>query len=492
MLGRSKRSLKSLCKRAAVDAYLTASGYSNEADYWNAVAGTTGLMVGDAFDAALTKWGYTGTFMDKCNRWMKTLNPNQSRTDSLNNWVNNLGGVLFFKNFSSGRSETLDADFSVGSATATFTATRTGEGNSPGTYVDANGVIQLQTATDNTPRYQGGYYDSTGFHAGNVGLMVEGAMTNRATYSGTPENAAWTKTNITADNDDAGSSSPDGVATANSLTASAGNGSFTQAYTDASAGVYTASLWIKRKTGTGVVNLRANTGDAYTAITTSVTSGWTRVSVSSSSLTNPTFDLQLVTSGDAVYVYGMQLEKNPYMTSYIPNATTALARGAEVLKYLIAGNRRADEESIYVKFVPSFTGTTKGNFTNNVMGTDTKTRIISDGWAGDFVVYPNNNDSATCKNGAITSICSINTSVLVTGVIKHSSPYIKLYKDGSDTSKDQTANDFTNPAWGTYMYIATSNGGTNQLNGIIQSVLIVGRANTAGEVLTNTNLLNAL
>jgi hypothetical protein len=145
--------------------------------------------------------------------------------------------------------------------------------------------------------------------------MIEAAITNRATYSSVLENAAWTKTNVTAVNADVGSSSPDGTATSARIVATAGNGTLTQAYVDASAGVYTASLYIKRKTGTGVVNLRANTGDAYTAITASVlTTTWTRVSVASSSLTNPTFDLQLVTDTDAVYIYGCQLEKKYHVS----------------------------------------------------------------------------------------------------------------------------------------------------------------------------------
>jgi hypothetical protein len=403
------------------------------------------------------------------------------------------GNVLFFKDFSSMRNgiDTLNADYSVGSPVATFTATRSA--TAPATYVDATGKVNLVTSS-NTPRIQGGYYDSTGFHAGNAGLMVEGAMTNRATYSGTPENAAWTKTDITADNDDAGSSSPDGVATANSLTATAGNGSFTQAYTDASAGVYAASLWIKRKTGTGVVNLRANTGDAYTAITTSVTSGWTRVSVASSSLTNPTFDLQLVTSGDAVYVYGMQLEKNPYMTSYIPNATTALARGAEVIKYAISGNRRADEESIYVKFSTNWNGSDVASSNDyRVMSTDTKSRSISESsLTDDIIFYPNISDTvgSLVKTGvAVTK----NTPMVVSCIAKGATgdPNSIIYQDGNTGVTNNT--DWTVPAWGTYFYVGVENNGVNNfLNGVVHSILIIGKANSATEVLANTNLLNAL
>lgn len=73
------------------------------------------------------------------------------------------------------------ADYSIGSRLHTYTATRTGAGTSPGTYTDANGVMQLATATDNTPRLLNnkGYYDATGFHLRTAtGIWAEAAGTN--------------------------------------------------------------------------------------------------------------------------------------------------------------------------------------------------------------------------------------------------------------------------------------------------------------------------
>jgi hypothetical protein len=469
--------------------FAIASGYGSTFEFWKAMSGVSNGVLNDHIDAALGKCGYTGSVNDKLTQFGKRLTGLTDINDSLGKISALLGGMLFFKDFKNSQA-TLNADFSIGSATATYTCTRAS--GSPGTYVDASGVVRLMAATDNLPRYQGGYYDETGFHVGNAGLMVEGAMTNRATYSGTPEDAAWTKTNITAANADVGSGSPDGVATANSLTASAGNGSFTQAYTDASAGVYTASLWIKRKTGTGVVNLRANTGDAYTAITTSVTSGWTRVSVSSTSLTNPTFDLQLVTSGDAVYVYGMQLEKNPYMTSYIPNATTALARGAEVLKYLIAGNRRADEESIYVGFIPGWSSATQSS-TPNLTDSDTKRRQIGfNGTSRRFDIKPNGSDASTIYATHTTAL-SANTKYVLAGVVQVGSPQSNCFLNGVSEGTSAVNTWDGAMGWGTNFNIGSrSSDGTLNLNGVVQSIVIIGKANTATEVSANTSLLNAL
>lgn len=401
-------------------------------------------------------------------------------------------GLLFYANYEGG---TINPSQHRGLGTATFLASRSA--TNPATYIDSNGIVQL-TTTSNVPRYAGGYYDSTGFHTVDSngrsakGLMIEAAGTNRATQSSVPEEAAWTKTNITADNDDTGSSSPDGTATAPRLLATAGNGTFTQAYVDASAGIYTASLYIKRKTGTGVINLRANTGNAYTAITTSVlTTTWTRVSVSSTSLTNPTFDLQLVTDTDAVYIWGCQLEKNPYMTSLIPCAASALTRNAETLKFEIAGNRRADEETIAIKIMP-FYGPVN-NITRIITNTDTKNRYMSQNSGTTDVRWrPNGTDSTSCQAPTVgtAGLFVANTSCVLVGTCQHSSPYASLYRNGSLFGLSDTSDDFINPAWGTYFYLGSESGGTNQLSGLIQEIGIWERALSASEGSDVTNLLN--
>ena len=83
-------------------------------------------------------------------------------------------GMTFYEDYEKGGS--LDADFSLGSPTATFTWSTT---NSTRTYVDSNGVIQIAD-TVNTPRFMGGYYNVNGFN--NIkGLMIESASTNLIT-----------------------------------------------------------------------------------------------------------------------------------------------------------------------------------------------------------------------------------------------------------------------------------------------------------------------
>lgn len=110
-----------------------------------------------------------------------------------------ISGLTFFKDYRDDDSS-LNANFAVGSPTATYTAARSS--SAPATYADASGKINLLT-TANVRRWRGGYYDSTGFHA-KPGELYEGtASTNLVTYSNDVTNAAWTKTNLDTSSGDA-------------------------------------------------------------------------------------------------------------------------------------------------------------------------------------------------------------------------------------------------------------------------------------------------
>lgn len=406
-------------------------------------------------------------------------------SSSKKNRLKAFGGLTFYKDFSN---QTVLADYSVGSPTGTFTRSPTSD---VATYIDGDGVIR--TAVASSPRYQGGYYDDTGFHA-QKGLMIEGATTNRATYSSTPENAAWTKTNITADNDDAGSSSPDGTATANRLLATANNGTFVQAYPiTGAAATYTASCWLKRKTGTGAVYLGAvedGTGKAEKTITTE----WTRHQVTATTDgddagKDPAFYLELAVDTDAVYIDRMQLELGPYATSHVPSATTAATRNLETLTYLISGNRTAATESIFVKFAPESIFANDG-IERWLDSTDTSIRQLRKSTTSALLTYrPRSTDASVLVNSV--TIPDINTSYVAAAVCQHASPYAKLYFNGSADGTPYTGGDFTDPGWGTKFWVGSNNASANQLNGIIQAIAVFSDAKDATQVSTITNIINS-
>jgi len=373
----------------------------------------------------------------------------------------------------------LNADFSVGSGLATYTASRSA--SNPATYIDASGVVQLVTTSD-VPRYAGGYYDETGFHA-QSGLMVEGASTNLIPKASVIDDATWTETTSTADNADVGSSSPNGTATAPSLTASAGNGNLllTTAVT-----ARTFSVWLKRKTGTGTINITADGGTTWAAVT--LTSSWGRFQVTAASASQKC-GIQIVTNGDAVYVWGAQFESSFSATSFIPTTTVALTRNTDRTRYFIANNRTVGKETILIKYMLNHTLESSDTAIYGLHDTDTKRRVVQrNGGSLVIAAYANANDNISVMKSTTTPNIS-NVSYVHGLSVQHSSPYLSVYHNGV-LEGTYTVGDFIDNAWGTYFSVGGDTGGTQNINGLVQSVAIFNRALTASEVLAVTNILN--
>lgn len=135
------------------------------------------------------------------------------------------------------------------------------------------------------------------------GLLIEPIRKNDVLWSRDLTNAAWTASNITAAKDQIGL---DGSAnSASSITATAGNGTILQAITATSA-QRAQSVYVKRITGAGVVEMTMDNGSTWTAI--AVTASWARVTIPAQTLANPTVGFRIVTSGDAVAIDVVQNE----------------------------------------------------------------------------------------------------------------------------------------------------------------------------------------
>lgn len=150
------------------------------------------------------------------------------------------------------------------------------------------------------------------------------AATNLALRSNDFTNASWAKSNMTTALTATG---PDGVANgASTLTATAANATALQAITSASSSRLT-SVYIKRRTGSGNIDLTQDNGTTWTAQT--VTSSWTRVALWAVTSTNPTVGIRIVTSGDAVDVWCFQHETGTVATSPIVTYGAAVTRVAD-------------------------------------------------------------------------------------------------------------------------------------------------------------------
>jgi hypothetical protein len=189
-------------------------------------------------------------------------------------------------------------------------------GGNQSMYMGPAGLL-VQSVT-NTPRVE---YDASG---NCLGLLMEAARTNLALHSDDHTNVAWVKTTMTTAKTSTG---PDGVTnSATRLTASAGNALSLQTVVSGSA-TRAYSVWMRRITGTGNIDMTLDNGVGWT--TKTLTSLWSRFDISQAAVTNPVFGIRIVTSGDAIDVYGNQMESAAFASSTIPTTTVSIARTAD-------------------------------------------------------------------------------------------------------------------------------------------------------------------
>lgn len=156
---------------------------------------------------------------------------------------------------------------------------------------------------------------SAGTYTNSSGNIVNTpASVNLVTFTQEFDNAAWAKSSATATANSL--VAPDGTTTADTLAASGANGTVRQAFT-AAAVAYTFSIYLRRKTGTGTVQI---TVDGTTYFTVSVTGSWARYETTlTPSAGTRNAGVRIVTSGDEVYAWGAQLELGSSATTYTRN-----------------------------------------------------------------------------------------------------------------------------------------------------------------------------
>lgn len=389
--------------------------------------------------------------------------------------------VTFFRDFENSHSPVSvlsPNDISRGSYVGIFTATRSA--TTPATYVNKNGVIETLLLS-NVERFTHGFYDTTGFVV-RPGIIMELTSANLIPKSSVIDDATWAELNTTAENADTGSSSPDGTVTAPSLTATDANGTLLLA---SAVTARTYSVFLKRKTGTGNIDITADSGATWTTVTV-YDYKWVRVQVTAASASQ-TCGIRIVTSGDAVYVWGNQFEAQPYATTLIPTTSVALTRNVEVIKFPISGNM-TDTQSVFFKYTP-FSTFANDSSNRNLLQTDTKNRII--GKISTNV--PLNSLANSTDNGTVFKVATTTPQASVSyvhaSVFQHVSPYISVYTNGV-LEATYTAGDYTAPAWGTNFWVGCSTSSANQINGIIQAVAMFSGVKSAAEVVAITEVLN--
>jgi hypothetical protein len=178
------------------------------------------------------------------------------------------------------------------------------------------------------------------------GLLIEEARTNRILWCRDATQTNWVKVNVTASKNQTG---VDGVANAcSSLTSTLANGTCVQSIT-LSSGSRTGSVYLKRITGTGNIQVSL---DGTTYSTVDLSNGlWNRIVISATVL-NPVVGIRIVTSGDAVAMDFGQVEDGAFVTSPIMTTTATVTRAVDV-----ASMSGANFNSWYVQGKGTLTGT---------------------------------------------------------------------------------------------------------------------------------------
>jgi len=191
---------------------------------------------------------------------------------------------------------------------------------------------KLYTAAANKPRldYSDGLVDAAGNKLSTI--RFEGSRVNVVLWNRDLTNAAWVKTGgggVTAAKDQTGL---DGIASSCSrITANGANGTCLQAITLGSSARF-QSVYLKRLVGTGNIDMTMDNGATWTTVLTGAAGAtFTRVTIPTQTLANPTVGFRIVTNADSVAVDFVQNEGGVFQSSPIAVTTVAVTRAADSL-----------------------------------------------------------------------------------------------------------------------------------------------------------------
>jgi hypothetical protein len=283
-------------ERTWVALAITDAGGSNRITYFNlatGVVGTTGTGITASITSAGNGWYRCAVYLPATFNGTYTHRIYLASADNTNNYAGDGTSGLYI--------------WGAQAEAVTYVTT-------PGAY----------NATTSSP-YFGPRLTYDPVTLASLGILVEEARTNIALWNRDLTNAVWVKVNTTAAKTEVGI---DGVANSASLITATAPAATTLQTIVLSSSTRQQSAWVKRVTGTGVVNMTTD-GVTWTAV--AVTADWTRVTIpAQAAVVNPVLGFQIMTSGDAIAVDFVQNETGTGATSSIPTTTAATTRAADI------------------------------------------------------------------------------------------------------------------------------------------------------------------
>jgi hypothetical protein len=164
------------------------------------------------------------------------------------------------------------------------------------------------------------------------GVVPLGGRRNLLLQTEALSNAAWTNNPITTVT--SGVLDPDGGSTAFTLTGTTANSEVYQTFTGRTVGqAHTTQCWMRRRTGSGAIQLYANSSQT----TVTLTSSWQLITLTqNASATTIYCGFRIFASGDAIDIWHPQFELGSTATSYqrVTTAFDVTEAGVQSLSYL--------------------------------------------------------------------------------------------------------------------------------------------------------------
>ncbi len=340
----------------------------------------------------------------------------------------------------------------------------------------------------NTPRFTRGYIRSFGFIY-YPGLLIENAGTNLCTNSNAAAGSLFRVTRLSNILE-----SPTGAQDASefTITNSASHVTMSNNPSVVQGDLLTCSVFIRRGT-TSSTTIQIQIMDQSfnvigSATTTMITTKWVRAVASVTigpGVTGVWFRMLPATAATSgtYYLWGAQMEKKGFATSYIPSGSSTSTRNADRLTYPCVNNRNASAESMFVSCYTHWSGTPSIAI-HQVFDTEGSQRSISWNQTASFLRFISGGGAQANNNTTPTAYLS----QIISGIVQETgNPNVEGYYNLTSYGTDNA--DFTATANGTNFHIAGDDSvSTRQLDGVVQGMAVYNRVLNSTEI-SNVNTL---